>query len=217
MPEAIWKWVLFNAFVVTMLVLDLKVFHRRAHAVKLKEALGWSAFWIALALLFNVGIYLWYQNPSRPHAALEFLTGYLIEKSLSVDNLFVFLLLFSYFRVAPEHQHTVLFWGILGALVMRLLFIVAGVALISRFHWVIYVFGAILIISGVKMALEKEKEIHPERNLVLKLFRRLFPVSEHYEGGPGRGHAVVCGAAGGGVHGRDFRGGFDPRHPGDYA
>jgi tellurite resistance protein TerC len=182
MSAAIWKWVVFNAFVVTMLVLDLKVFHRKAHAVKMKEALGWSAFWIALALLFNVGIYVWYQNPSRPHAALEFLTGYLIEKSLSVDNLFVFLLLFSYFRVAPEHQHTVLFWGILGALVMRLLFIVAGVTLITKFHWVIYVFGAILIVSGVKMALEKEKEIHPERNLVLKLFRRLFPVSESYEG-----------------------------------
>jgi tellurite resistance protein TerC len=182
MSGAIWKWVFFNAFVVAMLVLDLKVFHRHAHAVKLREALGWSAFWVALALLFNFGIYFWYQNPSRPHAALEFLTGYLIEKSLSVDNLFVFLLLFSYFRVAPEHQHTVLFWGILGALVMRLLFIVAGVALINKFHWVIYIFGVVLIISGVKMALEKEKEIHPERNLILKLFRRLCPVSENYEG-----------------------------------
>jgi tellurite resistance protein TerC len=182
MSETIWKWVIFNVFVVAMLLVDLKVFHRKAHAVKLKESLTWSAVWIALALLFNVGIYVWYQNPQRPHAALEFFTGYLIEKSLSVDNLFVFLLLFSYFRVAAAHQHTVLFWGILGALVMRLAFIVAGVALINKFHWIIYVFGAILVVSGVKMALEKDKEVHPERNVVLKLFRRFFPVTQENEG-----------------------------------
>ncbi len=185
MPGLIWKWVIFNAFVVAMLVLDLKVFHRKAHAVKLKEAMGWSAFWIALALLFNLGVHLWYRNPQFPdaHPGLEFFTGYLIEKSLSVDNLFVFLLLFSYFRVAAEYQHTVLFWGIIGALVMRLAFIAAGVALINKFHWVIYVFGAILIVSGVKMAVEKEKEIHPERNPVLRLFRKFFPVTDAHDGG----------------------------------
>jgi tellurite resistance protein TerC len=179
MPGSIWKWVLFNAFVLAMLALDLGVFHRRPHEVKVKEALGWSAMWIALALGYDLGIYFWL----GPHKALEFLTGYLIEKSLSVDNLFVFLLMFSYFRVAGRYQHEVLFWGIIGALIMRALFIVMGVTLIHRFEWIIYVFGGVLIFSGIKMAFEKEKEIHPERNLVLKLFRRLIPVTETYEGG----------------------------------
>ncbi|NQU09723.1 TerC family protein [bacterium] len=182
MSPAAWKWVLFNLFVIGMLVVDLGVFHRRQHAIRLKEALGWSAFWIVLALLFNLGILFWYQDPTRPHAALEFLTGYLIEKSLSVDNLFVFLLIFSYFRVPAEYQHKVLFWGILGALVMRLAFILTGVALIHRFEWVIYIFGLILIVSGVKMALEKTKEIHPERNPVLRLFCRFMPVSDRLDG-----------------------------------
>jgi tellurite resistance protein TerC len=179
MPGSVWKWVIFNAFVLAMLALDLGVFHRKAHAVKIKEALAWSAVWITLALLYNVGIYFWLGHQK----ALEFLTGYLIEKSLSVDNIFVFLLLFTYFRVAGEYQHEVLFWGILGALIMRAIFIAAGVTLIQRFEWVIYVFGAVLIFSGVKMAFEKEKEIHPERNPVLRLFRRLMPVTKEYEGG----------------------------------
>jgi tellurite resistance protein TerC len=179
MPGSVWKWVIFNAFVLAMLALDLGVFHRKAHAVKIKEALAWSAVWITLALFYNVGIYFWLGHQK----ALEFLTGYLIEKSLSVDNIFVFLLLFTYFRVAGEYQHEVLFWGILGALIMRAIFIAAGVTLIQRFEWVIYVFGAVLIFSGVKMAFEKEKEIHPERNPVLRLFRRLMPVTKEYEGG----------------------------------
>lgn len=178
MPGSVWKWVIFNVFVLAMLALDLGVFHRKAHAVKLKEALAWSAVWIALALGYYVGIHFWLGHQK----GLEFLTGYLIEKSLSVDNLFVFLLLFSYFRVADVHQHTVLFWGIIGALIMRAIFIAAGVTLIHKFEWIIYVFGGVLIFSGVKMAFEKQKEIHPERNPVLRLFRKCFPVTPEYEG-----------------------------------
>ncbi len=178
MPGSVWKWVIFNAFVLAMLALDLGVFHRKAHTVKMKEALTWSGVWIALALAYYVGIHFWL----GPQKALEFLTGYLIEKSLSVDNLFVFLLLFSYFRVAGEYQHEVLFWGILGALVMRAIFIAVGVTLIQRFEWIVYVFGAVLIYSGLKMAFEQEKEINPERNPVLRLFRRFMPVTEQYQG-----------------------------------
>ena len=170
-------WVAFNIFVVAMLTLDLGVFHRRAHVVKIKEALLWSGFWITLALLFNLLVYFW----RGPETALQFLTGYLIEKSLSVDNLFVFLLIFSYFRVPALHQHKVLFWGILGALIMRAVFIFTGVTLIQRFHWVLYIFGAFLVISGIKMGLQKDKEIHPERNPVLRLFRRFMPVTDDYQ------------------------------------
>jgi tellurite resistance protein TerC len=176
MSSQVWVWVAFNLFVLVMLAVDLGVVHRRSHEVKLTEALVWSGVWIALALLFNLGVYYWY----GPQPALEFLTGYLIEKSLSVDNIFVFLLLFSYFRVPPVYQHKVLFWGILGALVMRAIFIVAGISLLQRLHWIIYVFGALLILTGIKMVMEKDKEIHPEKNPVLKLFRRLVPVTEHY-------------------------------------
>ena len=161
-----------------MLALDLGVFHRRAHVIKIKEALMWSGAWIILALLFNLGIYFW-QGEER---ALEFLTGYLIEKSLSVDNIFVFLLIFSYFNVPSVYQHKVLFWGILGALIMRAVFIAAGITLIENFHWVIYVFGAFLILTGVRMALQKDRKIRPERNPVLRLFRRFVPVTKGYEG-----------------------------------
>jgi tellurite resistance protein TerC len=174
-----WKWTLFMVFVLAMLALDLGVFHRKHHVVKLKEALAWSAVWIALALVFNVGVWHWMGRDK----GMEFLTGYVIEKSLSVDNIFVFILVFSYFRVPAEHQHGVLFWGIIGALVMRAIFIFAGVALMERFEWIIFVFGAILIWSGIKMALEKDKEVHPENNPVLKLFRRLVPVTNHMEEG----------------------------------
>lgn len=177
MSSQVWVWVAFNLFVLVMLAVDLGVVHRRSHEVKLTEALVWSGVWIALALLFNLGVYYWY----GPRPALEFLTGYLIEKSLSVDNIFVFLLLFSYFRVPSVYQHKVLFWGILGALVMRAIFIVAGISLLQRLHWIIYVFGALLILTGIKMVTEKDKEIHPEKNPVLKLFRRLVPVTEHYQ------------------------------------
>jgi tellurite resistance protein TerC len=161
-----------------MLVLDLGVFHRRAHTVKFREALAWSVAWIALAAIFAVVVFFWHGRTP----ALEFVTGYVIELSLSVDNLFVFLLIFRFFQVPAIHQHKVLFWGILGALIMRAIFIAAGVSLIERFHWIIYVFGAFLIYSGVKLFFQKEAEIHPEKNPVLRLFRRLVPVTEDYAG-----------------------------------
>jgi tellurite resistance protein TerC len=172
-------WVIFSAVIAAMLYIDLGVVNRHAHVVSIKEALLWSGVWIAIALLFNLGLYFW--RGREP--ALEFLTGYLVEKSLSVDNLFVFLLIFSYFRVPAQYQHQVLFWGIFGALVMRFLFIFGGVALIKQFHWILYVFGAFLILTGIKLALEKDKEVHPEKNPVLKLFRRLMPVTDRYDGG----------------------------------
>lgn len=159
-----------------MLALDLGVFHRKAHVVRLKEALGWSVVWICLALLFNLLIYSWL----GPETALQFLAGYIIEKSLSVDNLFVFLLIFSYFSVPSVYQHKILFWGILGALIMRAIFIAAGITLIEKFHWMIYLFGGFLIITGIKMAFQKDKELHPETNPVLRLFRRFVPVTDQY-------------------------------------
>ncbi len=162
-----------------MLALDLLVFHRHAHVVKVKEALLFSAFWIALALAFNVVIWWW----QGPEVALQFFTGYLIEKSLSIDNLFVFLLIFSYFAVPPIYQHRVLFWGVLGALVMRFVFIVAGAALLARFHWLIYVFGVFLIFTGLRMARKGDEEIHPEKNPVVNFVRRLMPVTPDYQGG----------------------------------
>src|ERR1700690_228969 len=161
-----------------MLVLDLGVFHRRAHTVKFREALAWSVAWIALAAIFAVVIFFWHGRTP----ALEFVTGYVIELSLSVDNLFVFLLIFRFFQVPALHQHKVLFWGILGALVMRAIFIAAGVGLIQRFHWIVYVFGALLVYSGIKLFFQKEAEIHPEKNPVLRLFRRWVPVTNDYVG-----------------------------------
>jgi tellurite resistance protein TerC len=182
-------WVVFNAFVLLMLVLDLGVFHRKSHVVHFKEAIAWTFVWISLAGLFALLVHQFghhmVPNPTRPNSvlALEFVTGYLIEESLSVDNLFVFLLIFRYFRVDRSHQHTVLFWGIVGALIMRAAFIVAGVTLINRVHWVIYLFGAFLIYTGVRLFRQRESEIHPEHNPVLKLFRKFIPISQHYEGG----------------------------------
>jgi tellurite resistance protein TerC len=161
-----------------MLVLDLGVFHRRAHTVKFREALVWSVAWIALAGIFAVVIFFWHGRTP----ALEFVTGYVIELSLSVDNLFVFLLIFRFFQVPAIHQHKVLFWGILGALVMRAIFIAAGVGLIQRFHWIIYVFGAFLVYSGIKLFFQEEAEIHPEENPMLRLFRRWVPVTDDYVG-----------------------------------
>jgi tellurite resistance protein TerC len=161
-----------------MLALDLGVFHRRAHTVKFREALAWSVAWIALAAGFAVIIFLWHGRTP----ALEFVTGYVIELSLSVDNLFVFLLIFRFFQVPAVHQHKVLFWGILGALVMRAIFIAAGVGLIQRFHWIIYVFGGFLVYSGIKLFFQKETEIHPEKNPMLRLFRRWVPVTKDYVG-----------------------------------
>jgi tellurite resistance protein TerC len=161
-----------------MLVLDLGVFHRRAHTVKFREALAWSVAWIALAGIFAVVIFFWHGRTP----ALEFVTGYVIELSLSVDNLFVFLLIFRFFQVPAIHQHKVLFWGILGALIMRAIFIAAGVGLILRFHWIIYVFGAFLVYSGIKLFFQEEAEIHPEKNPILRLFRRWVPVTDDYVG-----------------------------------
>jgi tellurite resistance protein TerC len=161
-----------------MLILDLKVLHRDHHEIKIREALFWTVIWIVISLVFNLGIYVF----MGAEKALEFLTGYLIEKSLSVDNIFVFILIFSYFKVDVRYQHEVLFWGILGALVMRAAFIFAGVALVTRLHWVIYIFGAFLVFIGIKMAFEKEKEIHPEKNPVLRLFKRFVPVTSDYIG-----------------------------------
>jgi len=178
MDTEIWSWILFHVFIVAMLALDLGVFHRTAHHIRVREALVWSGVWIVLALGFAGLIYAWRDGDP----ALQFLTGYVIEKSLSVDNLFVFLLIFHYFKVPTQYQHRVLFWGIVGAMLMRAVFILAGIALIERFHWLIYVFGVFLIYSGIKIALDKDQEIHPERNRVLRLFRWLVPTTPDYVG-----------------------------------
>ncbi len=170
-------WIGFNLFVLFMLALDLGVFHRKAHAVSLKESIVWTTVWVFLALLFNLGIWKVYGEQK----ALEFLTGYLIEKSLSVDNVFVFALLFSYFAVPPTYQHKVLFWGILGALLMRAAMIASGSVLITKFTWIIYIFGAFLLLTGLKMVFKKEEEIHPERNPVVRWFKRLMPITNNYQ------------------------------------
>jgi len=185
MPDPIW-WAAFIGFIFVLLALDLGVFHRHAHEVRMREALMWSGIWITLSLLFNVGIYEgWiggYAPELRSKAALEFLTGYLIEKSLSVDNVFVFALLFRYFAVPAALQHRVLFWGILGALIMRAILIFAGIALLKNFHWVIYVFGGVLIVSGIRMWSAQHDEMDPSTNPVLKLIRRTFPVTPALDG-----------------------------------
>ena len=171
-------WILFNLFVLGMLALDLGFLQRPGHTVKFREALTWSLLWIALAGAFAVLVYSRYGHAT----AVEFVTGYVIELSLSVDNLFIFLLIFRYFRVAPEHQHKVLFWGIVGALVMRGIFIVVGIGLIQRFHWITYIFGALLVYSGIKLFRQHGAGIEPENNPVLRLFRRWVPMTENYEG-----------------------------------
>ncbi len=172
-------WVGFNVFVLLMLLLDLGVFNRKAHEIKVKEAILWTIFWIVLSLLFNAGIYFYagYQK------AILFFTAYLVEKSLSMDNIFVFLMLFTYFKVHPIYQHKVLFWGVLGALIMRAVFIFAGIALIEKFDWILYIFGAFLIYTGYKMMKEKDKEIHPEKNPVLKLAKKMLPITSDYRNG----------------------------------
>jgi tellurite resistance protein TerC len=171
-------WVLFNLFVLGMLVLDLGFLQRPGHTVKFREALAWSVTWIGLACAFAVLVYFRYGHAT----AVEFVTGYVIELSLSVDNLFIFLLIFRYFRVSPDHQHKVLFWGIVGALVMRAIYIVVGIGLIRRFHWITYIFGAFLVYSGIKLFRQHGAGIEPENNPVLRLFRRWVPVTEDYEG-----------------------------------
>lgn len=166
-------WIGFNVFVLLMLALDLGVFNRKAHEVSIREAMVWTGVWVTLAMCFNGLIYYW-QGEVK---ALEFFTGYVIEKALSVDNIFVFVLIFSYFKIPAIHQHKILFWGIIGALIMRAAFIFAGVALLEKFHWTIYVFGAILIYTGYKMLTQKEIIIEPEKNPLIKLFRKVMPVT----------------------------------------
>ncbi len=171
-------WILFNLFVLALLAIDLGVFHRPGHAIRFREAAIWSGLWVGLAAAFAVLVLFWHGRTE----SLEFATGYLIELSLSIDNLFVFLVIFRYFRVPGELQHRVLFWGILGALITRGIFILAGVSLIRRFEWLTYVFGALLVYSGIKLLKQGGEEIDPEKNPVLRLFRKWMPVTEDYEG-----------------------------------
>lgn len=178
MEVTAWFWIAFNGFVLIMLALDLGVFHRKAHEVALREALMWTGIWLGTAMAFLVGVYFY--GGTEP--GLEFLTGYLIELSLSVDNIFVFALVFSYFAVPSRYQHRVLFWGIIGALIMRALMIAIGAALIHRFHWVIYVFGAFLVLTGLRMLKHRGVDVDPEGNPVVKLARRLFPLTKQYHG-----------------------------------
>lgn len=173
-----WHWVGFIACILVFLALDLGVFHRRAHVVRFREALAWTSVWFTVAMLFAAGLSRW---KDREHAT-EFLTGYLIELSLSMDNVFVIALLFSYFKVPNEYQHRVLFWGIIGALLMRGVMIAVGAALVAAFHWVLYIFAAFLIFSGIKMLLADETGVEPEKNVVLRMARRFFPVSNEFHG-----------------------------------
>ncbi|MEW6731428.1 MAG: TerC family protein [Acidobacteriota bacterium] len=170
-------WIGFNILVLIMLALDLGVFHRKDEALKIKEALQASLIWVVLAIIFNICVYYWFGG----RAATEFLTGYLLERSLSIDNIFVFLLVFSYFKIPAKFQYRVLFWGILGALIMRAALIVLGTALIRQFHWILYIFGLLLVVTGIRMALQKEDdEIQPEKNPVVRIFKRLMPVTTDY-------------------------------------
>lgn len=187
MPSNWVFWIVFNVFVLAMLTLDLGVFHREKHVVQFREAIGWTLVWISLAGLFAVLIYFFGHamtgSYARPNSelTLEFLAGYLIEQSLSVDNLFVFLLIFRFFAVPRRYQHEVLFWGVVGALVMRAFFILVGIKLLNAFEWIIYIFGAILIYSGIKLFRQPGDDFDPERNIVLRWFRKLFRVTESYE------------------------------------
>ena len=174
---ATWLWIGFSLFIFTMLALDLGLFNRKAHTIRYREAWIWSAVWVTLAMIF-AGIVFHYQGSQR---GFEFLTGYLIELSLSVDNLFVFLLIFSYFQVPSKFQHRVLFWGVMGALFMRLTMIFVGAALINKFHWIIYIFGAFLVYTGIKMFRQEEIEIQPEQNPIVRLVTRFLPITRHYE------------------------------------
>lgn len=179
MKTSLLFWVIFGIIIFTVLAIDLGILNRRAHKIALKEALAWSGVWISIALIFNIFVYFQFGKVK----ALEFLTGYVIEYSLSIDNIFVFIMVFSFFSVKPQYQHKILFWGILGALIMRAIFIFAGVALINRFHWIVIIFGGFLLISGIKMLLQKEEvAVEPEKNGLVKLFRRFLPVSDTLHG-----------------------------------
>ena len=178
MATSVWFWVAFNAFVLAMLALDLGVFHRRAHVIRPREAAAWTGVWVTLALAFAAGL-SWRADAAT---ALTFLTGYVIEQSLSVDNIFVIVMIFAYFEIPAKYQHRVLFWGIIGALVMRGAFIAAGAALLQRFHWIIYVFGGLLILTGVRMAVRPEEDFDGERSPVMRLARRVLPLTDRYDG-----------------------------------
>lgn len=171
-------WIFFAVFILAMLALDLGLINRKAHVIKMKEALLWTAFWVSLATAFGAGVYYFYGHDK----GMEFFTAYLIEYSLSIDNLFVFMLIFRYFGVPHAYEHKALFWGILMALVTRAVFIFAGVALITTFHWVMYIFGAFLVYTGIKMAMNKQTEVHPDRNVALKLLRYVMPVDQRFNG-----------------------------------
>lgn len=177
MDDTVLLWAIFNAFVLGMLALDLGVFHKKSEEITVRNALTWTAVWITLAMCFNVFVYYYFGK----QPAIEFLTGYVIEKSLSVDNIFVIIMIFSYFQVPAAYQHKVLFWGILGALVMRVFFIFAGIELIHQFHWLIYIFGGFLIFTGLRMIFAAESTIDPDRNPVVRLVRKVFPVTASFE------------------------------------
>lgn len=180
MGTSIYFWIGFHVFIFIMLALDLGVFHKKTHKVPVKEAVIWSCVWITLALLFAVFIYV---DPDfGPQKALEFITGYVIEYSLSVDNIFVFILIFTYFAVDSKYQHKILFWGIIGALIMRAIFIFAGVALINRFHWIVLIFGGFLVFTGIRMLFTKETEVDPEKNPIVRFFRKFLPVTHETHG-----------------------------------
>jgi len=178
MGVSIYFWIGFHVFVFIMLALDLGVFHKHTHKVPVKEAVIWSAVWITLALLFNLFVFFEFGKTK----ALEFLTGYVIEYSLSVDNIFIFILIFSYFAVKDQYQHKILFWGIIGALIMRGIFIFAGVALINRFHWIVIIFGGFLVFTGIRMLFQKETAVDPEKNAIVRFFRKFLPVTHSLHG-----------------------------------
>jgi tellurite resistance protein TerC len=171
-------WIGFHIFIFIMLALDLGVFHKHTHKVPVKEAVIWTAVWITLALLFNLLVYFEFGKTK----ALEFLTGYVIEYSLSVDNIFVFILIFSYFAVRDEYQHKILFWGIMGALIMRGIFIFAGVALINKFHWIVIIFGGFLVFTGIRMLFQKDTSVDPEKNAIVRFFKKFLPVTHNLHG-----------------------------------
>lgn len=179
MTHELLLWILFNIFILLMLALDLGVFQRKTHIISVKEALIWSAVWIILSLLFNMFIYF----DMGEQKAIEYFTGYLIERSLSIDNIFVFVLLFSYFKVPPEYQHKVLFWGVIGALILRASLIGVGVVLIHQFSWIIYIFGGFLVFTGFRMAMQDDGHIDPEKNIVIRLYKKFFPVTTEYDNG----------------------------------
>ncbi len=174
----IWAWGAFLLFIVAMLALDLGVFRRKSHTIQLREALTWCGVWFSLAMVFCAIVWRWL----GPAHGMEWLTGYVVEIALSVDNVFVFIVIFTYFKVPPEYQHRVLFWGIVGAAVLRFIFILSGVSLLAKFHWLIYVFGAFLVYTGIKLALPQQDDFDPEKNFAVRLLRKFYPVSNSYHG-----------------------------------